>query len=402
MTVGFELVAGGATSGSLSSFWLEEVSGPPSSPLQKRGRLYAVAEGATHETEGTIKAIRDGYFGDIPRSSATIPSDLRLAIEAANSLLYSRGGIGVSCVCAVVYGDNELAVQYLGDGRAYLLSTANGMMQRLTEGAYATKTLGTRPKVDVGETHGKLEPGDILMLCSGSVVEAIGEQELADIASTALDSDVKRLAQRIISRATAKDPEAEATAIVVACRPTATRQQMELDLEPEPLLPRVSPPEEPPRRQHPTSGQPLPAEPKLVTVRRLLMGVGRGIRTLLFLALLLVMAVAIFLGYRLFQSSNAQEQGRSGVLATGQSQPYPTTSPIAFGALPTLSPTEGSPVSAGTPFQAIPVPAESSTTPTPTSAEAMKRIDALWALGDQGSVAALEEIVGLLEEQRKQ
>lgn len=350
-----EAVAGGISDEENFALWTEE--GSPLAQLQ--GSLYVLAQGV--EADRVAKAVRDAYYGEAgPISDA--PSLLQGAIEASHSRLAGRGGVGVSLVCAAILPSGELAVGQGGDCRCYLYSSRQGTLHPLAHAhipPLGAPNFSLPPKA--GGPGRTVAEGDILILASGAVVEALGEGELATTASLAHHRDPSSVAREIADKARRRGAE-DVAVLLVDCRAA-------LGTERKALAPAA------------TSPAPMPVPvPKGSSRRGAILG-----GALLFL---FVLAAVSLLWWR-------------GLFAFGSLPPVPTLGEAGLGAGQPPSFVDETPTS-------VPVvapwalPIAPTSTVVPTTVEATKeslwgQVNELWGLGDKGDVGALQKIVSLLE-----
>ena len=388
MAVDQQYVARGAGSGNVDAFWVEEVEGAASPNLQRKGNLYAVAEGASAETALTLRAIRNQYYGDVTTTDVAV--NLKGSLEAANSILLRQRGIGVSCVCAVVRQGRELWMEQVGYCHAYLYSSQDGAFERLTEGTYLPQTLGIKATVEGQSLRRTLNEGDVVLLCSGAVSEALDDSELATIASTVGRHDPQRAAERLVNRTRQQTGSEAYAAIVVACQVVEQPMQLATPVVERPLQASKAPAMErtPPYAHLRAELAPAPAKKR------------QGIS--------LAWAKYLFLMVVLLGLAAASAWGGS------QAKRWWSTRP-QFAPTPTLSATELLRIGGPLPVTETPQVIASSPTPPATPAATMptlgtpspltlsnadmiwERINMLWGEGDKGNMPALQEIVALLE-----
>lgn len=219
MPPSIELSSAYASSIGDGTYLLEEADSFGDPRLKAKGNLYIVGEGTASEVTGSIKAIRNQYYGDVSTTNPLdIASSLQQSIEAANGLLLRQNAIGVALVAGVVY-ENKLVVMHLGDSKAFLYSGTDGAIEPLTSQANAYAALGTQTKLATGFAGRILKDKDIIILCSGSLADALREEEIARIVSAGQGAiSPQELANRLLSRSSSPDKASGATVVVVACK----------------------------------------------------------------------------------------------------------------------------------------------------------------------------------------
>jgi len=211
--------------------------------VEQKGRLYAVADGMGGHAAGEVasrQAISTLFEEYYAPPSAEIIKRMKMAIEAANaevhvqaSLDQARAGMGTTLVAAVLQGD-DLCVANVGDSRAYLVreqsveqvtrdhSWVNEQVragiiteQEAREHLYRniiTRSLGTKPDVDIDFFQKKVQPGDVLVLCCDGLSNEVEDYEVARIVSA---TDPQESAQALIDLANERGGPDNITAIVV-------------------------------------------------------------------------------------------------------------------------------------------------------------------------------------------
>jgi serine/threonine protein phosphatase PrpC len=211
--------------------------------VKQKGRLYAVADGMGGHAAGEVasrQAISTLFEEYYASPSAEIIKRMKMAIEASNaevhaqaSLDQARAGMGTTLVAAVLKGD-DLCVANVGDSRAYLVreqsveqvtrdhSWVNEQVQagiitaqEAREHLYRniiTRSLGTKPDVDIDFFQRKVQPGDVLVLCCDGLSNQVEDDEIARIASV---NSVQDSAQALIDLANQRGGPDNVTAIVV-------------------------------------------------------------------------------------------------------------------------------------------------------------------------------------------
>ena len=213
--------------------------------VESKGVLFVVADGLGGHTRGevasqlAVNTIRDVYYqqvGDDPAAA------LRLAIEQANARIYNESlamspkmepdqMMGSTCVAAVVRGDT-VYVANVGDSRAYIMREGQAhqisldhslVAQQLREGLITKEQARDHPDrnkiyrclgsktVEVDTFSEKVQPGDLLLLCTDGLTELVPEEEVASIVQQYEPQDS---VQRLIERANELGGKDNITAVV--------------------------------------------------------------------------------------------------------------------------------------------------------------------------------------------
>ena len=211
--------------------------------VEQRGRLYAVADGMGGHAAGEVasqEAISTLFKEYYASPSAEIMQRMKEAIEAGNaevhaqaSLDRAKAGMGTTLVAALLQGD-DLYVANVGDSRAYLVreqsveqvtrdhSWVNEQVQagiitaqEAREHLYRniiTRSLGTKPDVDIDFFQRKVQPDDVLVLCCDGLSNEVEDDEIARIVSA---NSAQESAQALIDLANQRGGPDNTTAIVV-------------------------------------------------------------------------------------------------------------------------------------------------------------------------------------------
>lgn len=188
--------------------------------VDRKGRLYAVADGMGGHVAGEIASrqamdvLFKHYYEDM---DIDLGRSLEQAFRAANAEIYAQAamnsdhsGMGTTLVAAVIQ-DDELLIANVGDSRAYLIE--NGQSRQLSrdhswvneqveagllteaeaqEHTYRniiTRSMGSRPDVDVDTFSSSLEVSDAVLLCSDGLSNEVQATEMARIVSETEDSE---------------------------------------------------------------------------------------------------------------------------------------------------------------------------------------------------------------------
>lgn len=391
MPESLELVAGGQSNGNMLTFWIEEATTFLLPGLSQKGNLYLVAEGSGTETSLAIKSVRDAYYGDISAiGEVEVAQHLRGSLEATNEILRRRGALGVSCVCAIVYDGNKLLVQHAGDCHAYLYSSQEGTLEDLTEESHLTPMLGMSAILAVKQKQRYLKGGQSLLLCSSTVVEALEESEILAELSLALEADKPQsVAGRLVQKASQKGEAGIATAVVIACRSQEGTAPVSSQTQgPEATTAQVPPSAKPPEGDLDTGGRPV--QPRGNPPSRKL--------GLMFLGLIVIGSL---FGLYWWRDQLPFSLLTSPTPEARSTEPAPSPTTMLIMPTPALDILR-TPIAEITPRPQITPLATPTTSPEPSPLSATevkwKRINTLWPEGDEGNVAALQEIVRLLEQ----
>jgi serine/threonine protein phosphatase PrpC len=206
--------------------------------------LFVVADGIGGRPAGgvasalALAAVRAALGGDARAPASLL---LRAAVEEANQRILAtaegdpaKSGMGATFTGALMRGE-RVAIAHVGDSRAYLLHARR--LDRLTEdhilandGIWGALDLAERAKladcrhrltralgivetveVDVGLVTP--QEGDVLLLCTDGLTAALSEREIACILLE--HGEPGDAAARLMTRATEKGAEDDATAVVV-------------------------------------------------------------------------------------------------------------------------------------------------------------------------------------------
>jgi protein phosphatase len=190
------------------------------STLARKGHLYVLADGMGGHKKGevasaiTIETVNSAYY----TSSMAIPEDnpeqaivdaLAQAIEQANlEVMDATQGGGTTVVAVLLHGDRLVAMN-VGDSRAYilrhnelrLLSKDHSLVARLVEmGKISAEEALTHPRrnvlyqalgqgtdVEIYISSEKLQPHDVIILCSDGLWGEIGERAIKEVLSSPID-----------------------------------------------------------------------------------------------------------------------------------------------------------------------------------------------------------------------
>jgi protein phosphatase len=223
----------------------------PATPAeaQSHGWLFVVADGVGGQALGEVasRTAVDSLLANFRRSAGgeAFPALLRRLVQAANQAVYEAGrsagpgGIAIGTtvvVCALRY--DRAVVAHVGDSRCYLVR--NGQAAALTrdhtiageqlrlglvsasEAAASgnrhvlSRSLGNDLFVNVDISDHALLPGDVLMLCSDGLHNAVPERDIAQMLRTSLD--LNDAARKLVRVANERDGGDNITAQVIRVR----------------------------------------------------------------------------------------------------------------------------------------------------------------------------------------
>ena len=184
----------------------------PQEVVNRKGRLYAVADGMGGHAAGEVasrKAIEVLFRQYYEDTDVDIVRSLEHAFWAANAEIYAhaavnsaQSGMGTTLVAAVVQ-DDELIVANVGDSRAYLIKDGAfsqisrdhswvseqveaGLLSRADAQVHIyrniiTRSLGSRPDVDVDTFSVPLQVDDVVLLCSDGLSNEVAPDDISRI-----------------------------------------------------------------------------------------------------------------------------------------------------------------------------------------------------------------------------
>ncbi len=180
--------------------------------------LWAIADGMGGPGGGDIAADTLAQFlTQVPRggSGKQMLTDVRTAIMGANRTLIARalkahnGAMFGSTIVALLTHQDFYICMWAGDSRAYLLrnnvlkriTTDHSVVQEMIDSGklspeqarnharsnVITRAVGVTDSLDLDMQHGRLQAGDIFLLCSDGLTGMVEDQEIQTVlrASTA-------------------------------------------------------------------------------------------------------------------------------------------------------------------------------------------------------------------------
>ena len=213
--------------------------------VESKGVLFVVADGLGGHTRGevasqlAVNTIRDVYY---QQEVGNPEAALRLAIEQANARIYNESMamspkpepdsmMGSTCVAAVILGDT-VYVANVGDSRAYIIRDGQAhqisldhslVAKQLREGLITKEQARDHPDrnqiyrclgsetVEVDTFSEKVQPGDLLLLCTDGLSELVSEEEVVSIVQ---QHEPQESVQRLIERANELGGKDNITAVV--------------------------------------------------------------------------------------------------------------------------------------------------------------------------------------------
>lgn len=214
-------------------------------------RLFLVADGmgghAAGEVASQIAASTMEEIVALRSSSESNPQEvLRLAAEEANSRIYEAArikrefaGMG-STLTALSFRDNHFYIVHVGDSRAYLLR--DGALEQLTrdhslvwhllesgvlrkeelsshpQKNLITRSIGPHPNVEVDLERGEAREGDIFLICSDGLTDAVTDENIRGILSHT-DETPQEIGNRLVDMANERGGPDNVTVVVVRLAP---------------------------------------------------------------------------------------------------------------------------------------------------------------------------------------
>lgn len=213
--------------------------------MESKGVLFVVADGLGGHTRGEVASqlavdtIREVYYSQQGSDPA---ASLRLAIEQANARIYNESlamspqpkpdqMMGSTCVAAVILKDS-VYVANVGDSRAYIVRHGRAhqisldhslVAQQVREGLITKEQAKDHPDrnkiyrclgsetVEVDTFSEKVQPGDLLLLCTDGLTELVPEEEVIGIVK---QYEPQESVQRLIERANELGGKDNITAVV--------------------------------------------------------------------------------------------------------------------------------------------------------------------------------------------
>jgi protein phosphatase len=179
--------------------------------LTRGGRLFMVSDGMGGHAAGEVAAQLcvdelAGLFDVMRTEPEAALEDLANAVQSANAAVYAenvrrkaadeaanseRRTMGSTCTAALVLPSSQLAFAHVGDSRLYRLRA--GALSQLTvdhnlssyergvlvvHGHILYRAIGTHESLEVDSDIVDLEPGDVLLLCSDGLYDAVSDRAI--------------------------------------------------------------------------------------------------------------------------------------------------------------------------------------------------------------------------------
>jgi len=213
--------------------------------VESKGILFVVADGMGGHARGevasqlAVNTIRDVYYS---QESDDPEAALRVALEQASARIYAENMamspkpepdqmMATTCVAAVLRGDT-VYVANVGDSRAYIMRDGQAhqisldhslVAKQVREGLITKEQAKDHPDrnkiyrclgyetVEVDTFSEKVQPGDLLLLCTDGLSELVPEEEVASIVQ---QHEPQESVQRLIERANELGGKDNITAVV--------------------------------------------------------------------------------------------------------------------------------------------------------------------------------------------
>jgi protein phosphatase len=222
---------------------------------EDRGYLFIVADGMGGHQAGeqasalavdsieqfvlnTLKWFLHLRAGD----GQTLLQEFRAALEQADAKIYQEASRhpelwGMGTTLTLAYSLNrDLFIAHVGDSRCYLFRQGeldqvthdHTLVQEMVRRGHmdakeachhrlrhvVTNVLGSTEPGVLPEVHKvKIEPGDVMLLCSDGLTEMVSEEEIAQVLRT--DTDVRRACERLVALANDKGGKDNVTVVLV-------------------------------------------------------------------------------------------------------------------------------------------------------------------------------------------
>lgn len=176
---------------------------------------------------------------NLPSSFAESSHTLSDAIYLANQVIWEEsqeaGKRMGSTIVALYVREDQFAVMWVGDSRAYLLrdraftqlTKDHTQVQQLVDAGAITdeeaelhpmshvlsRAVGVEPSVEVAATKGYVEPGDLFLLCSDGLTSLVSDHEIENII---VACDIEIAAQRLFDLAMKRGAPDNITLILAA------------------------------------------------------------------------------------------------------------------------------------------------------------------------------------------
>ncbi len=251
----------------LAEDYAAKLTSAPQGLLERKGRLYAVADGMGGHASGEIAsrlAIERTFTDYYGNPTTDVPSALQAAIQQANLAIITQGQgetdllkMG-STIVAGLFRADQLWVANVGDSRAYLFRAGQArqltvdhswVAEQVQEGILSpeqakthalrnviTRSLGTHPEVQVDIFRETLQPGDEVLICCDGLTGELPDEDVSAI--VAMGGTSQEIAQRLVGTAKERGGRDNITAIFIKAQPsTEPTPAPAADLTPETEMP---------------------------------------------------------------------------------------------------------------------------------------------------------------------
>ncbi len=223
--------------------------------LESPGLLLAVADGMGGHRSGevasrlciqTLSSVLPSMLQREDSSSIEGGAALVQALETTNDVISNQAarnleleGMGTTLTAALLRG-TQLDVAQVGDSRAYLvrggsltqlttdqtvanymLSTQQGLPTDSRIGEMLVQAVGAQSNLDVVLTSSRLEPGDILLLCSDGLYKVVSPAEMLEIIGAT--TSLKTRSEHLVARANENGGPDNVTVVLAVFRARGAR-----------------------------------------------------------------------------------------------------------------------------------------------------------------------------------
>ena len=213
--------------------------------------LFLVADGMGGHAAGEVArrltaSSVDDWIKAHAENHGKLADVLRLGVLEANALVFDAqrencalSGMG-STLTALLFRGRQYCIAHAGDSRAYRLRNGildqltrdhsfvwslyeNGMMQkseliRHPQKNLITRSIGSRPQVDVDVLEGEGLAGDIYLLCSDGLTDAVPEERICEALSDPRKTP-REIADSLVAAANEEGGPDNITAVVIKLEP---------------------------------------------------------------------------------------------------------------------------------------------------------------------------------------
>jgi serine/threonine protein phosphatase PrpC len=227
-------------------------------------KLFLVADGmgghAAGEIASRIAAETVNEWVKARRSEGLAPAQiLQEALREANARVYEAqhnnpayGGMG-STLTALWFHDRRYHIAHVGDSRAYLLRNATldqltrdhslvwhlyeiGKLKKANlsthpQKSLITRSIGTHAEVEIDMEQGDIHYGDVFLLCSDGLTDALSDDDIGRILSDCRRSP-SELGDALVNAANAAGGPDNITVIVIRVNQDAAENGEKADIDP--------------------------------------------------------------------------------------------------------------------------------------------------------------------------